>query len=216
MARKSAPAPTAQSGAQSGAEPGVKATDAYHHGDLRAALIGAAREALETTAPEDITLKSLAMRLGVSQPAPYRHFQNREALLTAVAADGFARFGAALVEARDTAPENERFERACLAYLAFGRGNMGVYRLMFASRLGTSEDAALEQSSHAAFAFLLQGAAQLVEAERAYVTAVWIWSTLHGLVMLEAERLAAGPMKDSATPETVVRQMIGTLRAMRG
>jgi AcrR family transcriptional regulator len=207
MARRPAPSPAP--------EPAVKAADAYHHGDLRSALVGAAREALETTAPEAITLKSLAVRLGVSQPAPYRHFQNREALLNAVAADGFARFREALVAARDTAPEGEAFERACLAYLAFGRANMGVYRLMFASRLATSDDVDLEQSSGAAVDFLLQGVGELVAAERVYVTAVWIWSTLHGLVMLEAERLGAGPAKDHATPESVVRQMIGTLRATR-
>ena len=213
MAQKSAPAPVA---ADPGAEPSVKAADAYHHGDLRAALIGAAREALETSAPEAITLKSLAVRLGVSQPAPYRHFQNREALLNAVAADGFARFHEALIAARDTAAEGERFEQACLAYLAFGRANMGVYRLMFASRLATSDDATLEHASHAAFDFLLQGAAHYAGPEQAYVTAVWIWSTLHGLVMLEAERLGAGPAKSQATPEAVVRQMIGTLKTLHG
>src|ERR1700743_2999787 len=97
----------------------VKASDAYHHGDLRAALIAAAREALETTAPENITLKSLALRLGVSQPAPYRHFNNRDALLAAVAADGFMRFGQALGAAAATGDPKDGFERACLAYLAF-------------------------------------------------------------------------------------------------
>ncbi|MBV9511686.1 MAG: helix-turn-helix transcriptional regulator, partial [Caulobacteraceae bacterium] len=74
------------------AAPSVKAVDAYHHGDLRSALIAAAREALETAAPETVSLKALAARLGVSQPAPYRHFESREALLAAVAADGFERF----------------------------------------------------------------------------------------------------------------------------
>jgi AcrR family transcriptional regulator len=216
MARRSAPSPAVEPQPGPAIEPAVKAADAYHHGDLRAALVGAAREALETAAPEAITLKSLAVRLGVSQPAPYRHFQNREALLNAVAADGFARFRDALVQARDTAPTGEAFERACLAYLAFGRGNMGVYRLMFASRLATSDDAALEHSSQAAFDFLLQGVGDVVPAERVYVTAVWIWSTLHGLVMLEAERLGAGPDKDRTTPDEVVRQMIGTLKATRG
>jgi AcrR family transcriptional regulator len=212
MARRSAPSPAGETAA----DPAVKAADAYHHGDLRSALIGAAREALETSAPEAITLKSLAVRLGVSQPAPYRHFQNRDALLTAVAADGFSRFGEALAAARDAAPEGGAFEAACLAYLAFGRANMGVYRLMFASRLASSDDAALAQSSHAAFDFLLQRASQLVGEDQAYVTAVWIWSTLHGLVMLEAERLGGGPMKAQTTPEAVVRQMIGTLKTLHG
>jgi AcrR family transcriptional regulator len=204
-------------GLETAAEPSVKAVDAYHHGDLRAALIGATREALETTPPEAITLKSLAARLGVSQPAPYRHFQSREALLAAVAADGFARFREALVAATHSALDAEKFERGCLAYLAFGRANMGVYRLMFASRLlSTSEDGALGHTSDAAFDYLLEGVGHYVAPDRAQVTAVWIWSTLHGLVMLESERLLLGATKDGSAPEEVVHQMIHALRGLAG
>jgi hypothetical protein len=98
--------------------PSVKAADAYHHGDLRAALIVAAREALGTMPPEAITLKSLAARLGVSQPAPYRHFQSREALLAAVAADGFDRFRTQLAQTEANASDGEKFEACWLACLA--------------------------------------------------------------------------------------------------
>src|ERR1700727_382180 len=99
------------------------------------AQIASARHVLETARPEEITLKSLALRLGVSQPAPYRHFANRDALLAAVAADGFERFRDSLVAARDETRENEAFLQSCLAYLEFARANRGVYRLMFASQL---------------------------------------------------------------------------------
>ena len=195
-------------------KPSVKAADAYHHGDLRTALVAAAREALETTAPEAVSLKALAARLGVSQPAPYRHFENREALLAAVAADGFERFRAALTLAVKDAPAEERFERACLAYLAFGRANMGVYRLMFASRLlHTADDGALQQAGDAAFDFLLQSVGAFAPPERAYVLAIWIWSTLHGLVMLAAEGLASGPGDMENAPVAAVREMVRTLTA---
>jgi AcrR family transcriptional regulator len=194
--------------ANSPAAPSVKAADTYHHGDLRAALIVAAREALETMPPEAITLKSLAARLGVSQPAPYRHFENREALLASVAADGFDRFRAQLAKAEANAPHGERFEAGCLAYLAFGRANMGVYRLMFASCLvPTSGDGPLRQAAAAAFNFLVEGLAHRLPPERVHPMAVWVWSTLHGLVMLEAEGLLSGPMKDQASSAQVVRQM---------
>lgn len=176
--------------------PSVKAADVYHHGDLRAALIVAAREALETITPDAVTLKSLAARLRVSQPAPYRHFDSREALLAAVAADGFERFRAELIEAEAGAPDAQKFEACCLAYVAFGRANLGVYRLMFASRLlSTSDDRALKQAASAAFDMLVEGVSQYVPAERVHATAVWIWSTLHGLVMLDAEGLLSGPRK---------------------
>jgi AcrR family transcriptional regulator len=187
----------------------VKAADAYHHGNLRAALIVAAREALETMPPEAITLKSLAARLGVSQPAPYRHFGSREALLTAVAADGFERFRAQLAKAGAKAPDGKKFEACCLAYLAFGRANMGVYRLMFASRLvPTSGDGPLGQAAAAAFNFLVEGLAHRILPDRVHATAVWVWSTLHGLVMLEAE----GLVKDRASSAEVIRQMAGVFQ----
>lgn len=201
--------------------PAAKPSKAYHHGDLRAALIAAAREALETTTPEDITLKSLALRLGVSQPAPYRHFASREALLGAVAADGFERFGAALEAAGLTeetdADGHGAFERACLAYVAFGRANRGVYRLMFASKvLSTVEDEALGRAAHASFDSLLQGVSHLVAPERVPTVAVWIWSTLHGLVMLESEGLMSAEMGREASPEAVVHQMVESLSPEAG
>ena len=190
----------------------AKAENAYHHGDLRAALIAAAREVLETVRPEEITLKSLALRLGVSQPAPYRHFVNRDALLAAVAADGFERFRSALVAARDEAGENDAFHQSCLAYLQFARANRGVYRLMFASQiLRETDDEALDRASAAAFDFLLEGVAKISPPERVRSIAVWIWSTLHGLAMLEAEGLAGGPPSEDVSAEAVVRQMMATL-----
>lgn len=189
-----------------------KAENAYHHGDLRAALIASARHILEKARPEEITLKSLALRLGVSQPAPYRHFTNRDALLAAVAADGFERFRDTLVAARDEARENEAFLQSCLAYLKFARANRGVYRLMFASQLlREADDEALDRASSAAFDFLVEGVAKTAPPERVRAIAVWIWSTLHGLAMLEAEGLAGGPPSADVSPEDVVRQMMATL-----
>jgi AcrR family transcriptional regulator len=197
---------------KSPAPPTVKTSDAYHHGDLRSALIAAAREALETMAPEQVTLKSLAMRLGVSQPAPYRHFSNREALLAAVAAEGFERFRARLLEAEAAAAPGANFEAACLAYLRFGRENKGVYRLMFASNIGAAtHDDALLKAGAAAFDILLDGVRQKVDPALAPTVAIWIWSTLHGLVMLEADGMSAGPV-GGVTPEAVVRQMTRSLQ----
>jgi AcrR family transcriptional regulator len=192
--------------------PSVKAADAYHHGDLRAALIAAAREALETMTPDAVTLKSLAARLGVSQPAPYRHFGSREALLAAVAADGFERFRTQLAKAGAGANGGQEFEACCLAYIAFGRANMSVYRLMFASRLlHTTEDPALKRAASAAFEMLVDGVSRYVPAERVHATAIWVWSTLHGLVMLDAEGLLSGPREKRMEPIEVVRQTVAAL-----
>ena len=78
--------------------PARKPQNTYHHGDLREALVQAALREAEAGGPEAISLKALALELGVSQPAPYRHFADREALLAAVTTEAFRQFTASLRE----------------------------------------------------------------------------------------------------------------------
>src|SRR3954452_4994212 len=66
-----------------------KPENTYHHGDLRDALIKAALREAEQGGTEAFSIKALAKQMGVSQPAPYRHFADREALLAAVTAEAF-------------------------------------------------------------------------------------------------------------------------------
>ena len=56
----------------------------YHHGDLRNCAIIAAAELIESIGSYDITIAQVAKRVGVSSPALYRHFKDKDALLTAV------------------------------------------------------------------------------------------------------------------------------------
>jgi len=183
-----------------------KPADAYNHGDLR--------EALETTPPEAITLKALATQLGVSQPAPYRHFASREALLKAIAEDGFRRFLAAL-QASEPGPPEAVMDRSLAAYLAFARANRGVYRLMFASNiLHTAEaDGSLAQAAHAAFHRLLSSVQAHARPERAQAVAVWIWASLHGIAMLEAEGLLTGAAEAPMPPDEVLAELADAVRA---
>ena len=69
-----------------------KAQDTYHHGDLREALINTAFAMVEEIGADAVNFSALAKSLGVSQAAPYRHFADREALLTAVATKAFLHF----------------------------------------------------------------------------------------------------------------------------
>lgn len=67
-----------------------RAKETYHHGDLRNALVAAAAELIETGGSESFSLREAARAVGVSANAAYRHFEDKSALLTAVAASGFA------------------------------------------------------------------------------------------------------------------------------
>src|SRR3981189_1089518 len=97
-----------------------KSLHAYHHGDLRDALVQAALREAEQGGPEAISIKALAKRLGVSQPAPYRHFADREALLAAVTAEAFRQFSAVLSEAIGTPSKRSKLSRILQAAPAFG------------------------------------------------------------------------------------------------
>lgn len=87
----------------------------YHHGDLRDALIKAALREAERGGAEAISIKALAKQLGVSQPAPYRHFADREALLAAVTAEAFRQLSAVLREAMAKSSKQSKLSRLAQA-----------------------------------------------------------------------------------------------------
>jgi len=69
---------------------------AYHHGDLKNALIQAGRELLERTGSEQFDLRTLARTVGVSHAAPYRHFTDKRALIYSIVEEGFNELASAI------------------------------------------------------------------------------------------------------------------------
>ncbi|HEY1100634.1 MAG TPA: TetR/AcrR family transcriptional regulator [Myxococcota bacterium] len=115
--------------------------DAYHHGDLRNALVEAAIALVKDVGAEQFSLRDAARTVGVSANATYRHFDSKSALLTAVAAAGLAKMAARMqrrlapldtprgVDDRDVAVE--RFKVVARAYVDFGVDNAELFRVMF-------------------------------------------------------------------------------------
>jgi len=108
----------------------------YHHGDLRRALIDAALELVQTNGPAGITLREAARRAGVTHAAPYRHFADKEALLAAVAEEGFSRLGARVDRELEFESERSAIETLGLVYVRFARENPSQFRVMFGAELG--------------------------------------------------------------------------------
>ena len=108
----------------------------YHHGDLRAALIAAAEAEIDAHGVESFSLRAVAKRAGVSHAAPAHHFGDANGLLTALAAEGFARFVETQRAHEAAAPpgQPDRLVAAGLGYIAFATGHPALFRLMFASR----------------------------------------------------------------------------------
>src|SRR5437868_6292454 len=182
-----------------------KPPDTYHHGDLRDALVKAALQEAEQGGPEAISLKALAKKLGVSQPAPYRHFADREALLEAVTAEAFRQLNAILREAIARPSKQSKLSRFAQATLAFGLQRNGIYRLMFASR--TMASAAKGGELHKA---AMETLALLIESLEAPAVgllrerqAMKIWASLHGVVMLAEQGLLTGQVGGASREELV-------------
>src|SRR5271167_202611 len=107
----------------------------YHHGDLRAALVQAARTILETQGLATLSLRGAARAAGVSPAAPYHHFPDKQALLDAVAAQGFDALTAAMTTrmAKETNPD-ARLEASGVGYVVFAVENPALFGLMFGAR----------------------------------------------------------------------------------
>jgi AcrR family transcriptional regulator len=107
----------------------------YHHGNLKEALIDAARRFIAERGLGGFTLADAAKLVGVSPAALYRHFSGRDALVAEVAGRGFDHLAERLARAlRGPGTPLERFTRMGEAYLAFAEEEPGFYTAMFSAR----------------------------------------------------------------------------------
>lgn len=129
----------------------------YHHGNLRTALLERAEEVLRERGVQALSLRELARDVGVSHGAPRRHFPDRQALLDALAEDGFARLGAELRTAVDGA--GDEFEARLLAtaraYVRFATRDAALLELMYAAKHGANAEA-LQEASARTFVVILE------------------------------------------------------------
>lgn len=112
----------------------MKKRTTYHHGDLRNALIQAALELIAEHGVEGFTLRDCAKQAGVSVAAPYRHFEDRDDLLAAVAADCMQRLGDAMDRAVEAAGEVDPlsvFRATGIAYVRFAVEHPAHFRVMY-------------------------------------------------------------------------------------
>lgn len=159
---------------------------AYHHGDLRDALVAAALRMAEAEGPEAVSFSALARALGVTQAAPYRHFADREALLAAAAAVAFRLFAETLRQAVARSSKRTPLERMAHAYLKFGRERAGLYRLMYAARLveHSAIGSELQRAVEDGFLWMLDLYGPATDPVARETVALKFWAALHGVAML--------------------------------
>jgi AcrR family transcriptional regulator len=187
----------------------------YHHGNLRAALLEAARARLAEGAEATLSLRDLAARVGVSVNATYRHFDSKEALLMELAAEGFDALRAGMLGAvakLGTAEPIERLHAAGEAYVHFAHQDRALFQLMFGREGRFAEYERFRRATEAAFAVVVEGVAAVQEVAMddpsATKAAIAAWSLVHGFAILSlGGYLEALPEDRRPTVREVVKML---------
>ena len=179
----------------------MSARPTYHHGDLPAALRSAALDELRARGPGGFRLRAVAREVGVDVAAVYRHFDDKDDLLRAVAVDGFHALGAALDAAAALEPEPAaRLAAVGVAYVGFAQADPQRFRLMFGPAGAGAPGPLCADGPTRAWAALQEPLADLHAAGRLRAplaeAALTAWSAVHGLATLRVD----GAVVDGAGP----------------
>ncbi|MGW0196160.1 TetR/AcrR family transcriptional regulator [Nonomuraea sp. NPDC003201] len=154
----------------------------------RRALLDAAADLLDSGGPDAVTLREVGARAGVTRGAPYRHFPDKDSLLTTIAAEALDRLADQVqaVRAAPGASPSGKLHRALFALMTIGRSQPHLYRLMFASPVG--DPAAVHAATQAADRAMNQFLAivgDLVGAQHARGFAALLLTSAHGITDME-------------------------------
>lgn len=192
-------------------------SEKYHHGHLREALIDEACQQIEQEGAIALNLSKLAQKIGVSQPAVYRHFPNKQALAISVALRGFKQLAEALQKTTQNV-EIDSFEgikAIAKAYVEFGINHREIARLMFSMKERVTEPE-LQNASKAAAVTLFRIVETAKRCDRLRNNDVEqavriIWATIHGLAMLLMDEQIPSV---SQSPDKLSEYIEATARAL--
>jgi AcrR family transcriptional regulator len=186
----------------------------YHHGDLRRTLLDAALAIVAQAGPGALSLRELAREAGVSHAAPYRHFASREALVMALAAEGFLGLGAEMARSAAGEPDALRRLRAMgVAYVSYAVSHPGHFRLMFGNEARRrADDSELARAGAPTLQSLIDVIAEgqrtgQLRAGDPRQLALPAWSMVHGLSMLLVDQ-QVGALIEGVYAETLAHAVI--------
>jgi len=185
----------------------------YHHGNLRVALLEQAERTLADGG--DLSLRELARQIGVSHAAPRRHFAGKQALLDALAEDGFERLG---TELRGALADADGFDARLLAfaraYVQFATEHAALLELMFAGKhrpgAAPSLRAAADRAFETPLALIVEGQAggdvAPGDPERVGMVA---FAAAHGIAALANNQMLGDFDLDDLVENAVERLILG-------
>ena len=187
----------------------------YHHGDLRNCAIHAAAEIIESIGSYDITIAQVAKRVGGSSPALYRHFKDKDALLTAVRELAHIGLMEYTTESQDSVTPGTLAHIDALgsAYLRFAMDKKAFFGLMWENHGDADERRAEARAKRTGFQVLVEAIELYFQhqrpesAETPLQTATLLWSTGHGIATLQHNRLL-DTFDEDANAEALLRTVI--------
>ena len=165
---------------------------ASRHKSLRDAVVDEALKIIESSGVEGLSLREVARRLGTSHQAPYKHFPSRDHILAEVVARAYADFAAFLDDRPKTGDSYTDLGAMGLRYFEYARAHPLHYRLMFSTPLPdpAAHPEMMDKARHA-FSLLRDAIADLPLQQgdpeapgAAALDALFVWSTIHGLVSI--------------------------------
>ncbi len=163
----------------------------YHHGNLRETLIQSALEILKEGTLNDLSLRALARKAGVSQTAPYRHFEDKEALIVVLKEEGMRKLGESMQEIMKLEMDPlERLQKLGMRYVHFAETYPTHFKIMFEYDLEDYEKyCELHDISDDCFRYLQDTVIECLSLPGARkidpsVAQLSAWSMVHGLSVL--------------------------------
>lgn len=187
----------------------------YHHGNLREVLISSALEILKEGTLQDLSLRALARKAGVSQTAPYRHFEDKEALIVVLMQEGSTIMQDSMrLVCENTDDPVEQLINMGLAYYDFSQEHPAHFRLMFGGSLENKEKytslVETEQQGYELVQNVVDECMKLPGAPNLPTEMVRLscWSLVHGLANLILNEVLNDDVPKDEDKRTVVSEVI--------
>jgi len=186
----------------------------YHHGDLKNTLIKAGIEILSKEGVSGLSLRKAARKAGVSHAAPYAHFTDKQALIAAIALDGYGKIYTRIEEVVNQYPDEplKQLLQSAWAYMQFGLESPAHYKITFSGLIENEKNyPELVEVTRRSLAVIQKiiadcQSAKILSASEytAEVDAISLWGLIHGLVSLVIE----GQISNNLMKRTPPKEMI--------
>lgn len=188
----------------------------------RQAILDAARDLTASNGPDGWTMRELADRIDFTTTATYRYFDSKDAVLEALVDDAFVQLRVDLRSGAERSPDGTPIDAVlgvALAYLEHARANPTTFRLALIdlpSRRSSLDQPPAPQSG---YTVLLEAVEEAIDSDELAADAEFgpeqitftIWSTIHGMAVLEATHLQAFATEIQTSAERGIRRLLAGL-----